>query len=411
MQPSSVTSASKEDPFWLAAVACLVWCCSFGVVLEAVLAGRVEVVPFDTYMAAAERWLAHQPLYETRTIDGFQYFPQSALIFAPFAVLGPVAGAVCWRALWWALYAFGIWRVARLLASACPRRTFLIATCLAVGPATGSLGNGQANLALGALTLLVAADLSAQCWWRAALLLAGGLALKPLMAPLLLLVWVLYRPMTGRLLIVVIALALAPFLVGDMSYVLQQYVTCSTKLGMTSTPDRLFEDLRGLLASLGWLMPHPVYLVLRAVTAGAVLGICWLARRRVREPELAVLIAALAVGYLMLLNPRTLASSYTMTSSIAGLFTAVTLLDGAWAEALALASVAVAWAVNRHWSGFGFIQYWLKPAACLVFLGWAIRQAVTPSPRWKLRRAEPAIHSPPVLRHWRYLSRRRCGCS
>jgi hypothetical protein len=42
---------------------------------------------------------------------------------------------------------------------------------------------------------------------------------------------------------------------------------------MTSTPDRLFEDLRGLLASLGWWMPHPLFLALRALAALGVLAL------------------------------------------------------------------------------------------------------------------------------------------
>jgi hypothetical protein len=46
---------------------------------------------------------------------------------------------------------------------------FLIATVLALGPALGSLANGQANLALGALTLHVVADLSARRRWRVTL--------------------------------------------------------------------------------------------------------------------------------------------------------------------------------------------------------------------------------------------------
>src|SRR5262249_28591374 len=130
-------------------VADAIWCVALGAVLGSVLAGRVEAIPFDTYFAAGQRWLAHQPLYETRTIDGFQYFPQSALLFAPFTLLGKTLAGLIWRALWWELYGTGIWRVTRLLVPVQAGRAFLIATCLAIGPAIGSLGNGQANLALG----------------------------------------------------------------------------------------------------------------------------------------------------------------------------------------------------------------------------------------------------------------------
>jgi hypothetical protein len=36
---------------------------------------------------------------------------------------------------------------------------------------------------------------------------------------------------------------------------------------MTSTPERMFEDVRGLFAAFRWLMPHPIYLALRALAA------------------------------------------------------------------------------------------------------------------------------------------------
>jgi len=375
------------------ALAVSIWCATFVVVVSRVLAGQVEAIPFGVYSAAAERWLAHQPLYETQTIDGFQYFPQSAMLFAPFTLLGFTAASVAWRGLWWGLYAFGIWRVAALLAPTRDRRAFLIATCLALGPAVGSLGNGQANLALGALTLHVTADLSGRRWWRATALLALGLALKPLMAVLLLLAWALYRPMVWRLPLALLAVGLAPVLVNDAPYLISQYATCVKKLSMTSTPDRLFEDLRGVLASLGWLMPHPVFLALRALAALGVLWICWLVRRTIREPQAAVLLAALAAGYLMLFNPRTLASSYVMTSSLAGLFAAAYLFERHRSAMLALVLACLAWTLNRHWHGFQFIQNWLKPCACLAFLAILAHEALAPMKSWRVQEMRQDPHS------------------
>jgi hypothetical protein len=371
-------------------VAASIWGVALSVVLTGVLAGRITGVPFETYFAAAERWRAHQPLYETRSIDGFQYFPHSAVLFAPFTLFGARAANVLWRALWWGLYALGIERVAVRLVPERAGIAFLIATCLAVGPALGSLENGQANLALGALSLHVAADLNARRWWRATLLLVGGLALKPLMAPLLLLVWALYRPMAWRLLCALLAAAIAPLLLGDASYWIAQYSACITKLGMTSTPNRLFEDVRGLFASFGWLMPHPLYFALRSLAAVGALWVCWRARHNLCEPQATVLVAAIAVGYLMLFNPRTLASSYAIASCMAGLLAAAYFFERRPAAALTLALSTLAWTVNRHWLGFGFIQGWLKPGACLAFDGLLIWEAVSPLQRWRTSNVQVA---------------------
>jgi hypothetical protein len=180
-----------------------------------------------------------------------------------------------------------------------------------------------------------------------------------------------------------LAAFVAPLLLGDTSYWIEQYTMCASKLSMTSTPNRLFEDLRGLFAPLGWLMPHPLYLVIRALAAGAALWICWRARRNVREPQATVLIAALAAGYLMLFNPRTLSSSYTMTSCMAGLFAAAYLFERQPARALTLSLTALVWTVNRHWPGFSFIQGWLKPAACVVFDALLIREVFAPVQCWR----------------------------
>ena len=236
----------------------------------------------------------------------------------------------------------------------------------------------------------VVADLSARRWWRATFLLVGGLALKPLMLPLLLIVWALWGPMSWRLPGVLLVACVAPLLVDDVPYWAEQYSTCLTKLRMTSTPDRMFEDLRGLLAALGWLMPHPLYLAIRALAAAGVLWLCWRARRNLREPQATMPMASLTVGYLMLFNPRTLSSSYTMTSCMAGLLAAAYLFERQRAAALTLLLIAVAWTVNRHWPGFSFVKDWLKPAACLAFDALLIREVFAPLERWRA----PAVALP-----------------
>jgi alpha-1,2-mannosyltransferase len=350
----------------------LIWLVAFAIMIDLLLAGRLESIPYHVYAAAGRRWLDRAPLYELKSIDGFQYFPQSALLFAPFAWLGTPVGDVAWRALGWLLYASGIWRLARRLAPAYAAECFLVASCLAVVPATGSLGNGQANLMIAALTLHVAADLISQRWWRATLVVCGGFALKPLMVVLLLLVWALYRPLRWRIPLTLALIVALPWLLRPHAYVVAQYEDCWIKLGMCATPDRLFEDLRGLLATLGWVMPHTLYLVVRLVAALAVLGVCLRARLRTPEPYATFLIASLAVSYLMLFNPRTLSTSYAMTASCAGLLTSLYLLQRRTIAALVLLAVLASWTISYHL--FPFVVQWLRPSACIVFAIVLIRE-------------------------------------
>jgi hypothetical protein len=350
----------------------LIWLVAFAITIDLLLAGRVESIPYHVYAAAGQRWLDHAPLYELKTIDGFQYFPQSALFFAPFAWLGTPVGDVAWRALGWLLYATGILRLARQLAPAYAAECFLVASCLAVLPATGSLGNGQANLMIAALTMHVAADLISQRWWRATLVLSAGFALKPLMIVMLLLVWALYRPMLWRIPLAVALFFALPWLLRPHSYVVAQYEDCWTKLGMCATPDRFFEDLRGLLATLGWVMPHALYLPVRLGAALAVFGVCLRARMRTPEPYASFVIASLAVGYLMLFNPRTLPTSYAMTASCGGLLTGLYLVQRRKADALVMCAVLASWTISYHL--LPFVVQWLRPLACIVFCVVLVRE-------------------------------------
>lgn len=341
------------------------WCLGFALMIGLLLAGRLDSIPYHVYAAAGRRWLAHAPLYETETIDGFQYFPQSALLLAPFAWFGSPWGDVAWRATNWALYALGIWRVSRLLAPNRAPACFLLATCLAIASATGSLGNGQANLAIAALTLHVAAELMQQHWWLATAILALGFALKPLMVVLLLLVWVVYRPMAWRIPLALGSVFGVPWLLRDNAYVMAQYAACATKLSMCAAPDRLFEDLRGLLATFGWLMPHSTYWVVRLVAAACVLLTVLWTRRRVPEPHASFLLAGFAGSYLMLFNPRTLSTSYVMTVSFAAIASALYLLQRRVRAALAALSIVLAWTISYR--VFSCLEHWLRPLACIAF--------------------------------------------
>ena len=368
---------------WGLLVACAIWLMAFVVTLSLLLAGRLEAIPYGVYAAAGARWLAHAPLYETRTIDGFQYFPQSALLFSPFAWLGSPLGDTTWRALGWSLYALGVWRLARLLAPTQAATCFLVATCLSVGAATGSLGNGQANLMVGALTVHVAADLIERRWWRATWILALGFALKPLVIVWLGLIWALYRPMTWRIPVAVGVMVALPWLLRPHAYVMAQYRDCWTKLGMCATPDRLFEDLRGLLATVGWLMPHSIYLLVRAGAALGVLGIALRAKQRLSEPNRSLSIAALAASYLMLFNPRTLSTSYVIPAAWCGLLAGMYIVQQRRREAAVMALILSSWTISYH--EFGFVVHWLRPVGCIAFGVMLLREvfgfAVRPNSR------------------------------
>ncbi|MGB5810024.1 MAG: glycosyltransferase family 87 protein [Polyangiales bacterium] len=370
----------EEGSRTLAWLAWLAWAVTFGVVVGLGLSGFMHSISYDIYEAAGLRWMAGSALYETTTVEGFQYFPQAAMLFAPFAAIGSPWGGFLWRAVSWGLLAMGTDRLSRLMVPAQKDRAFAVASCLAIGPAIGALGNGQANLILAALALLAAADVVEQRWWRASLILVLGVAVKPHFAIVLLLVWALYRPMMWRIPLVAIPVFVSPWVFADHAYVAAQYSDWLAKLRVGARPGPEYEDLRGMLSTMGWVMPHAVAMVVRVVAGGATLGICAVACRRTREPFRIALVVAFAAVYLMLFNPRTQSSTYAIPGALVAVLAATHLLARHRREFLILFAVQVAFTLNYHY--LPSMQLWLKPLASVALGMFLVVQSLRPPADW-----------------------------
>lgn len=375
---SRLTNNRARALYWLAVLA---WCVTFVIMMGLVLGRLVgTTVPFETYMAAASHWWNHQPLYNTHSIHGFQYLPQAAMMYVPIERLGMPESAVIWRAIGWGACAWAVWRLSRHLAPERREACFFLTTALAIAPAVDSLGNGQANLLLVGLMMHAASDLIEHRWWRATVTLTLGLATKPLMIVMILLVWAVYRPLLWRLPLATGLLFAAPFLTRGHCYVLRQYADWIAKLPVSSRPDRLYEDLRGLITTLGWTMPHATYFALRTLAALGVLGLAFRAYRRFSERDASVLIGALAAAYLMLFNPRTQSNTYVMTGFFVSAMAAESWINGRRRWAIAMSLVLLGWYGNSH--VMGFPEFWLKPLVCVVYLcmlAWKILSSTSPS--------------------------------
>jgi alpha-1,2-mannosyltransferase len=378
-QPSPARSSPARGRVNAFSVACALWLAAFAVTISLVVAHAVQAIPYGAYAEAGRHWLRHEPLYDLHSIDGFQYFPQAAIVFAPFAWLGSPAGDVAWRALGWFGYAWGLWRLSRQWAPRQAERCFLLTTCFAVLSVTNALSNGQANLALAALILHVAADLAAQRHWRATLLLAFGLGLKPLMIVLLLLTWPLYPALRWRVPLGLGALIVSPWLLRDHAYVVAQYRACWLKLQLCATPNREFEDLQSMFDSFGFHASQARFMGARALAALGCFGLAVWTRKRVREPRASLLVAMLAGSYLVLFNPRTLSSSYALTVGPGALLAAVWLLERRTRIAAASLAIVLCWTVSYQL--LPFIQHWLRPLACSAWLALLIHYVASSDAR------------------------------
>jgi len=360
----------------LALVACLAWVIAWAVVSFLLLLGHTDRNESIIYAGSAQDWLARRGLYDKNIgadgkmgIDGFLYLPQSAMLYAPFALPGHPWGDIAWRAVGLALYATGIWRMARNFSTERALIVFTAATALAMPPALGALRNGQANLHIAGLMLQAAAELRLRRWGWATCWLIIGFAIKPIMLVMILLAAAVYRPLLWRLIVGVALLFLVPLAFANPHYVLAQYRTCWQMLQVSSRPDRPFCNLQGLAWKLGapLTQTQTLFQVLQILTALLTLALCLLAARRWSEPARAYAILALAACYLVLMNPRSEASSYVMLAPAIAVPAALLLLTMDRFTAGAALGVLCVLLTCDGWA-YKWTEYWLKPIVCLIFL-------------------------------------------
>ena len=351
-------------------IALTLWAASFALVTVLVAGQHIVADVWMVYSAAGRHWWAHAPLYNPRTVDDFQYFPQAAMLFGVLAPLGTPLGSIVWRALGWGLFAHAMWRLSSVASPQQRQKFFLVATAIVILPAFTSLVNGQANLHVAALMMQATVDLAGQRRRRVMLWFTLGLAIKPIMAVMVLLSCVQYPAILWTTaaaagLVLVVPLATAP-----TAYVISQYHACASKLAVSAQPHRLFEDLRGLSSTLGWLIPDSLLRVLRVLAAFGAVGLCLRLRRRWKEPAAAIFLLAIAAAYLMLFNTRTQANSYVIVAPAATLAATNLLLKGRTRAAVVMLAIIACWCGSATvWTAL-----WLKPLACVVFCVLLIRQ-------------------------------------
>jgi hypothetical protein len=317
MTASSVESTQFRRAAWG------VWIALTLVVCYAAVAGKERSVT-PSYRGAVENWFAGEPIYNMAG-SNFIYFPQAALVFAPWGLLPIPVGEILWRATILGVLAAGVYRFTRL--ASVDDRWFLINTFASAGTAAGCARNGQSTLIVTGLMLLAIVDLHDRRWWRATLLLSLAFAFKPIAIVLILLVAAIYLQMLWRLTIGLLLVAVLPFLTQTPDYVISQYQACyenshtAFQVGITGHWAQLF----GMLKVVGLEVPSPVQQVIRIVVAGATLVICWGAVRRLSPARGLFFLYAFATSYLMLFNSRTEGSTYAMIGPVYGL-----LLAEAW---------------------------------------------------------------------------------
>jgi alpha-1,2-mannosyltransferase len=364
-------------------IAWLLWATLFMVATVSTLAGHTREVTHH-YREAAHHWFRGEPLYEN-TGHGFLYFPQAAILFAPFAYLPFNAGEILWRATILAVFAAGVCRLARLAGRTAGIDFFPLATMFCLPLAFSSERNGQATLIMAGLMMLAAVDLADRRWWRAALYLSLGLAIKPLCLVMVLLAAVLYPATIWRMAVCIFALALMPFLTAEPSYIVGQYIDCRQMLwhAVDRGRDANWAQLFAMLQVAGIKVPDVWQSMLRLLAAAATLALLWQAQRRLPRAWAGTYCYLLAICFLMLFNPRTENNSYSALAPAIGILCCHDVLVrrkhlmAAWYVVLALGILGTYY-VGVLLTGPDYTT-WLAPLMGACFTATAIVQLL----RWR----------------------------
>jgi alpha-1,2-mannosyltransferase len=349
----------------------LLWVTLFVAATTSTLAGHRRDVSYH-YRAASQRWLHREPLYD-ETGGGFLYFPQSAILYVPFAILPNNLSEILWRSLILSVFAVGVFRLARLAGRGSGIEFFPLTTMFCLPLAFSSERNGQATLIMAGLMMLATVDLVDKKWWRAAAYLSLGLAIKPLCLVLVLLAAVLYPATMWRLAICICVWAAMPFLAAEPSYVIHQYFDCANMLQIAADRGRdpNWSQLFGMLQVFGINVSSSWQTILRAVAAAGTLALAWYAQRRWPRSWAGAYCYALAICYLMLFNPRTENNSYAALAPVIGILCSndVLVQRRYWMSALYIViSLGI---LGTYYAGILFtgpeLTMWLAPLMATLF--------------------------------------------
>ena len=289
----------------------------------------------NNYIYGSSLWLHSKDLYDN-TGQGFIYLPQSAVLFIPFTYLSflsyPLA-TILWRIVSLGLLAYALYGFASLVKNTPRPRTFLLMTLVVIPLAFSSARNGQFNIIITVMMLFAMVSLASEKWWLATLFLVLGLALKPTMIVILLLAWVLYRPLWWRIPIGLLAMLAFPFLTQSPHYVITQYHNAYLMLQQASqvgSAGTNWAQLFGLLARFNLLIPAATQNIIRIIAALLTLYLAWVAGKNNPAHRATALLFSLAACYLMLFNPRTENNDYVILAPAIGYFLSVFIQDKRW---------------------------------------------------------------------------------
>lgn len=341
---------------------------------------------YPIFAEAGRAWLRGDDAYAKDTgLDRFFYAPGIAAFFSPWALLPDRLGGALWRLASTAFFALALANYLRSLRLQAERISPALQWLMIIPLIGASVHNGQTNLFLLALLLFSVTSIQKRRWWLAALCLASAGLIKIYPLFLALLLGLRYPQLLGRLLAVLGAGLLAPFLTQTPAHVWDQY---QSWLGALTAEQRALwglerapRDLFLLTRLTGEAMPAPLYTAIQASLTLLIAFLCVRlprARRDQREPVALHVLLTLSCCWMLTLGPAAESSTFCfLAPAIVAALAATQARSSAppwflWSiyACLAVSAVLCWFPFGKHCAGV------LQPLAGVAFfcerLGWAL---------------------------------------
>lgn len=327
------------------------------------------------YMLGTLRWIHGVNLY-THTGQGFIYLPQAAIFFIPFnylAVHSFLLAEIFWRILTISFYVYGLYRFTNLIGKNA-NVAFLICTIVSIFVSFSVFRNGQFSAIIMTFMMLSLVSIAKEKWWQATILLVLGLAIKPTMIVLLLLVWVLYPRLWWRIPLGLLGIFLVPFLLQNPHYVLQQYLNSITMLNEVANVGSVetnWAQIFGLLAEVKIILARNLQDIIRLIFAIITLIGCFWIKQKFSKEKTVIFIYTLAIIYLMLFNPRTENTDYGMLAPALGIFLSQAYISRRRFQMVVLVILTIGISGCYYFSHLitPDAGYWFAPLTTILFTG------------------------------------------
>lgn len=336
--------------------------------------------------ARAIAWWSGRSLYtQYEDLGRFPYSPTFAITLTPLALLGNHLGAVLWNWLSIAVYLLGLRRLVRdVLPGSWPAAREATLMMLAMIGAIRGLWNAQSNALIIGLVMLGASAIARRRWWQAAGLLGAPVFIKLWAAALTaLLAAMVPRKLASRIIAVLAAGALLPFLTQPPNVVHDQYRAWAELLSkMSGEAMRNYRDGWTLLRICGADVPTSLYRLIQLGAAGAGLGWClWLKHKGMPPRRLLTLTLSVGAAWALVLGP---AVEYNTFVVLAPMISWAVLEAFEFRRGRVLAATAffmtmilASGAIERALLRLSSAALFILPVGTVLFVGWLVSAGVS----------------------------------